>query len=262
MRYLAEMTQPDTSHSHRGDADFGFRRVGEDEKTRLVHDVFSSVAARYDLMNDLMSGGIHRLWKAQLLDRLAPRPGQLLLDLAGGTGDIARRFLDRAGPTGAAIVCDINESMIRRGRDRSIDRGAVDDIDWIAGNAEALPLASSSVDACTISFGLRNVTRIPAALKEARRVLKPGGRFLCLEFSRVEGKLLRRAYDLYSFTVLPRLGDIVARDRDAYQYLVESIRRFPPQAELASLMEDAGFEQVNWRNLSGGIAAIHAGWRL
>ncbi len=262
MRYLAKMKRQDTSHSRAGNADFGFRRVSEDEKTRLVRGVFDRVASRYDLMNDLMSGGIHRLWKAELIDRLNPRPGQKLLDLAGGTGDIARRFLARAGQGSAAIVCDINESMIRRGRDRSIDAGIIDDILWTVGDAEALPFASGSIDACTISFGLRNVTGVAAALCEVRRVLKPGGRFLCLEFSRVEGRMLRRAYDLYSFAVLPRLGQLVARDRDAYQYLVESIRRFPAQKELATMMQDAGLEQVSWRNLSGGIAAIHAGWRL
>lgn len=261
MRYLAEMTRQDTSHSRTPSADFGFRQVSEDEKTRLVRDVFDRVATRYDLMNDLMSGGVHRLWKAQLIDRLAPRPGQRLLDLAGGTGDVARRFLARAGDGSAAIICDINESMVRRGRDRGIDAGVVG-VTWLVGDAENLPVAGASIDACTISFGLRNVTRIMAALKEARRVLKPGGRFLCLEFSRVEGALLRRAYDLYSFAVLPRLGQVVAHDRDAYQYLVESIRRFPPQKELARMMDEAGFEQVSWRNLSGGIAALHSGWRL
>lgn len=256
------MRRQDTSHTQDRDTDFGFRRVSEAEKTQLVHGVFDRVAARYDLMNDLMSGGIHRLWKIQLIERLDPRPGQSLLDLAGGTGDVARRFLDRAGKGGLAIVCDINESMIRHGRDRGIDRGILDDIAWIAGDAESLPLSDSSIDACTISFGLRNVTRIDLALREIRRVLKPGGRFFCLEFSRVEGKLLRRAYDFYSFALLPRLGQVVARDRDAYQYLVESIRRFPPQQELAAMMEEAGLEQVRWRNLSGGIAAIHSGWRL
>jgi demethylmenaquinone methyltransferase / 2-methoxy-6-polyprenyl-1,4-benzoquinol methylase len=256
------MARQDTSDTRSPEADFGFRRVSEDEKTRLVRGVFDSVAARYDLMNDLMSGGIHRLWKAELIDQLAPRPGQLLLDLAGGTGDVARRFIKRAGPGGHVVVCDINESMLHRGRDRSIDGGILDGIAWIVGDAAELPLASASVDACTISFGLRNVTRIAAALREARRVLRPGGRFLCLEFSRVEGALLRRAYDLYSFAILPRLGQAVARDRDAYQYLIESIRRFPPQAELAAMMREAGFEQVRWRNLSGGIAAIHSGWRL
>ncbi len=256
------MARQDTSDTRSREADFGFRRVSEDEKTRLVKGVFDSVAARYDLMNDLMSGGIHRLWKAQLIDRLAPRPGQSLLDLAGGTGDVARRFLKRAGQGARVIVCDINETMLQHGRDRSIDGGLLGDIAWVVGDAADLPLEPGSVDACTISFGLRNVTRIAAALREARRVLKPGGRFLCLEFSRVEVPLLRRAYDLYSFAVLPRLGQAVASDRDAYQYLVESIRRFPPQAELAAMMREAGFEQVSWCNLSGGIAAIHSGWRL
>jgi demethylmenaquinone methyltransferase / 2-methoxy-6-polyprenyl-1,4-benzoquinol methylase len=242
--------------------DFGFRDVGEDEKTRLVRDVFDHVAGRYDLMNDLMSGGIHRRWKAELIDRLKPRPGEILLDLAGGTGDIARRFLGRAGKDGRVIVCDINVSMVAAGRDRALDEGILGGITWLVGDAEELPLADASLDCCTISFGLRNVTRKQKALEEARRVLKPGGRFLCLEFSHVEAPALRRLYDLYSFTVLPRLGAVVARDRDAYRYLVESIRRFPPQAELAAMMSGAGFEQVGWRNLSGGIAAIHSGWRL
>ncbi|HVA13188.1 MAG TPA: bifunctional demethylmenaquinone methyltransferase/2-methoxy-6-polyprenyl-1,4-benzoquinol methylase UbiE [Stellaceae bacterium] len=256
------MPRQHTSAPERRQTDFGFRRVAEAEKTRLVRAVFDNVAARYDLMNDLMSGGIHRRWKAQLIDRLNPRPGEVLLDLAGGTGDVARRFLGRAGRGAQAIICDINAAMVDAGRDRAIDDGILDGIAWIVGDAEALPLASGSVDACTISFGLRNVTRKDAALAEAYRVLKPGGRFLCLEFSRVEAPLLRRAYDLYSFNVLPMLGGVVARDREAYQYLVESIRRFPPQAELAAMMTAAGFEQVSWRNFSGGIAALHAGWRL
>lgn len=245
----------------KGTADFGYRRVTAREHTRLVHDVFARVAERYDLMNDLMSGGIHRLWKAQLIDRLVPRQGQLLLDVAGGTGDIARRFVTRA--RGArAIVCDINGSMVETGRARGLDQGDSGALRWLCGDAEALPIASASVDAYTIAFGLRNVTRIPAALAEARRVLKPGGRFLCLEFSNVEQPLLKRAYDLYSFAVLPRLGAIVARDRDAYQYLAESIRRFPDRQRLAALMHQAGFEQVAVRPLSGGIVAIHSGWRL
>jgi demethylmenaquinone methyltransferase / 2-methoxy-6-polyprenyl-1,4-benzoquinol methylase len=242
--------------------DFGFREVGENEKTRLVRDVFDNVASSYDLMNDLMSGGIHRVWKADLIARLQPRPGEILLDLAGGTGDIARRFLSRAGKSGQVIVCDINESMVSAGRDRALDDGILSDITWAVGNAEELPIADSSVDCCTISFGLRNVTHKQKALEEARRVLKPGGRFFCLEFSHVEAPTLRRLYDIYSFNVLPRLGAMVARDRDAYQYLVESIRRFPPQAELAAMMERAGLELVTWRNLSAGIAAIHCGWRL
>lgn len=243
-------------------ADFGFRHVAPAEHTRLVRAVFDRVAPRYDLMNDLMSGGIHRLWKSALVDRLDPQPGQLLLDVAGGTGDIARRFLRRAGAGSRAIICDLNESMLRTGRDRDMDRGEAGAIAWLAGNAEALPVAAGSMDAYTIAFGLRNVTRIPEALAEARRVLKPGGRFLCLEFSNVEVTLLKRAYDLYSFNVLPRLGALVAGDREAYQYLVESIRRFPHRERLCEFMAEAGFEQVSARPLSGGIAAIHSGWRL
>ena len=243
------------------ETDFGYRRVKSEDKARLVRQVFDSVSPRYDLMNDLMSGGVHRLWKAELIDRLAPRPGQVLLDVAGGTGDVAARFLARAGD-GLAIVCDINQSMIAQGRDRAIDAGRLSGIAWVCGDAEHLPVADASVDTYTIAFGLRNVTDIAAALAEARRVLKPGGRFLCLEFSRVEAPLLRQAYDFYSFAVLPLLGAVVARDRDAYQYLVESIRRFPPQAELARMMEEAGLERVSFRNLTGGIAALHSGWRL
>ncbi len=244
-----------------GETDFGYRRVKAEDKARLVRAVFDSVSPRYDLMNDLMSGGVHRLWKAELIDRLVPRPGQLLLDVAGGTGDIAQRFLARAG-NAQAIVCDINESMLVQGRNRAIDAGVVSGIAWLCGDAERLPVADTVVDAYTIAFGLRNVTDIAAALAEARRVLKPGGRFLCLEFSRIEAPLLRQVYDLYSFTVLPLLGQVVAGDREAYQYLVESIRRFPPQAELARMMEAAGLEQVRFRNLTGGIAALHSGWRL
>jgi demethylmenaquinone methyltransferase / 2-methoxy-6-polyprenyl-1,4-benzoquinol methylase len=243
------------------ETDFGYRQVKAEDKARLVRQVFDSVSPRYDLMNDLMSGGVHRLWKAELIDWLAPRPGQVLLDVAGGTGDIAERFLKRAG-NGVAIVCDINESMLDQGRDRAIDTGRLSGIAWLCGNAERLPIADRSVDAYTIAFGLRNVTDKRAALTEARRVLKPGGRFLCLEFSRVEVPGLRQLYDFYSFGVLPLLGAAVARDRAAYQYLVESIRRFPPQAELARMMEAAGLERVRFRNLTGGIAALHSGWRL
>jgi demethylmenaquinone methyltransferase / 2-methoxy-6-polyprenyl-1,4-benzoquinol methylase len=255
---LQHMTGSDTS----GEADFGFRRVAIEAKAGLVRRVFDNVADRYDLMNDLMSGGIHRRWKAALIDRLNPRPGTVLLDLAGGTGDVATRFLDRAGPGSLALVCDINRAMLARGRDRAIDRGRLDGIIWLAGDAERLPLASSSVDACTVAFGLRNVTRLEVALAEVRRVLKPGGRFLSLEFGRVALPALARAYDLYSFNVLPRIGQWVTGDGDAYRYLVESIRRYPPQEEVAALMREAGFEQVGFRNLTGGIAALHSGWRL
>lgn len=248
-----------------GEADFGFRRIPSTEKARLVRRVFEAVAPHYDLMNDLMSLGVHRLWKAELIRWLNPRPGQALLDVAGGTGDIALRFLDHlgAGVAGAlALVCDINHAMLAEGRDRAIDRGRLHEIAWLCGDAEALPVAARSVDHVTIAFGLRNVTEIDRALGEMRRVLKPGGRFLCLEFSYVTEPLLARLYDLYSFTILPRLGQVVAGDREAYQYLVESIRRFPRQDDLARRMEGAGFERVTFRNLSGGIAALHSGWRL
>jgi demethylmenaquinone methyltransferase/2-methoxy-6-polyprenyl-1,4-benzoquinol methylase len=250
------MPTPETS----GETDFGFERVSVEEKPRLVRRVFDAVAPRYDLMNDLMSGGIHRLWKAEMVWRLNPRPGQTLLDVAGGTGDIAERFVGKPGT--AAIVCDVNQAMIEAGRDRAIDRGRLGEIAWVCGDAEALPVATRTVDAVTIAFGLRNVTRMEAALAEMRRVLKPGGRFLCLEFSPVSTPVLGRLYDLYSFNVLPRIGEIVTGDREAYQYLVESIRRFPDRQELARRMEAAGFERVTVRSLSGGIAALHSGWRL
>lgn len=248
---------------------FGEREVPAEDKAGLVRGVFESVAGRYDLMNDLMSGGIHRLWKATLLDRLNPRPGQALVDVAGGTGDIAFGVLDRVGParSGPIVVCDLTRDMLRVGRDRALDRGLLGrqvagGLFWVCGDAQELPLGDRSMDAYTIAFGLRNVTRIEAALAEARRVLKPGGRFLCLEFSRVVLPLLSDLYDLYSFRVLPAIGQAVTGDRAAYSYLVESIRRFPPQDDLAGLMTAAGFEQVRYRNLSGGIAALHSGWRL
>jgi len=245
-----------------GRTHFGFRDVDAGDKPRLVRGVFASVAGRYDLMNDLMSAGVHRLWKTAFVARLAPRPGMHVLDVAGGTGDIARRILARSRGRARVTVCDASAPMLEVGRDRTVDRGTVGGIDWLCGEAEALPIASGAVDAYTIAFGLRNVTDIAASLAEARRVLRPGGRFLCLEFSRVSAPSLRRLYDCYSFAVIPRLGEIVADDRAAYEYLVESIRRFPPQAELAALIGAAGLERVRIRNLSAGIAAIHSAWRL
>ncbi|MDR3437529.1 bifunctional demethylmenaquinone methyltransferase/2-methoxy-6-polyprenyl-1,4-benzoquinol methylase UbiE [Telmatospirillum sp.] len=239
---------------------FGFRTVREEEKETLVRAVFDDVATRYDLMNDVMSVGIHRLWKNSLIDWLHPRSDMTLLDVGGGTGDIAFRF--RAHGGGPVTVCDINQQMLAVGRDRSIDRNLVEAITWVCGDAERLPLPDRSVDAYTIAFCLRNVTHIGEALAEARRVLRPGGRFLCLEFSQVVLAPLRALYDRYSFSVLPRVGAMIAGNREAYQYLVESIRRFPPQQELVRLMEEAGLEQVKYRNLSGGIAALHSGWRL
>jgi len=239
---------------------FGFRDVAERDKEYLVRDVFNSVASKYDVMNDLMSVGVHRLWKNTLLDMLRPRAGMTLLDVGGGTGDIALRFLDRGGDS--VRVVDINNEMLRHGRRRAIDRGHLKNLDWINGDAEALPLTSGSVDAYTTAFCIRNVTRIERALSEAARVLKPGGRFLCLEFSTVTLPALEKIYDLYSFSVLPWLGQIVADDRDSYQYLAESIRRFPDQEKFAAMIADAGLAQVTCRNLSGGIAAIHSAWRI
>ncbi len=250
---------------------FGFREVEAAEKPRLVRGVFESVAGRYDLMNDLMSGGVHRLWKSTFVDWLAPRPGLRLLDVAGGTGDIALAALRRIEKTGSAdearhngriAVCDYTPDMLAIGRDRALDRGLLSEIDWVCGDAQNLPFAARSWDAYTIAFGLRNVTNIDRALSEAHRVLAPGGRFLCLEFSHVALPALERLYDLYSFKVLPALGELVTGDREAYSYLVQSIRRFPDQNELAKRMESAGFACVRWRNLSGGIAAIHSGWRV
>ena len=248
---------------------FGYQEVPEAEKGARVRGVFESVAGRYDLMNDLMSGGVHRLWKAAMIDWLNPRPGQRLVDVAGGTGDIAFRVIGRVGleRAGPIVVCDLTPEMIAQGRDRALDRGLLPGQvpagpHWVCADAERLPLPDRSMDAYTIGFGLRNVTRIERALAEARRVLRPGGRFLCLEFSRVAVPALAELYDLYSFSVLPALGGLITGDRDAYRYLAESIRRFPAQDDLAGLMTAAGLDQVRYRNLSGGIAALHSGWRI
>ena len=244
---------PDTTH-------FGYRRVPVDDKTSLVRDVFDSVAPRYDLMNDLMSLGVHRLWKRAMINWLAPRPGMALLDVGGGTGDIAFRFLEGGG-SGVTVV-DINSEMLKAGRERAIDRGILEGIRWLHGNAEDLPVQDASYDAYTTAFCIRNVTHIERALDEARRVIKPGGRFMCLEFSHVVLPVLDKLYDAYSFRVLPALGERVAGDREAYQYLAESIRRFPDQDTFAQMIAKAGLEQVKVRNLSGGIAAIHSAWRV
>jgi demethylmenaquinone methyltransferase/2-methoxy-6-polyprenyl-1,4-benzoquinol methylase len=257
------MSEKDTS----GRTDFGFRRVPEAEKAPLVRAIFDSVAARYDLMNDLMSAGIHRWWKDEMVASLKPRPGQRLLDVAGGTGDIALRALPRLlgggqRVDGGAVVSDASAAMLAIGRARALDQGILAGIEWICADAEQLPVADRSVDLYTVGFGLRNVTRIDAALAEAHRVLKPGGRFLCLEFTPEITPLLQPLYDLYSFQLVPLLGQIVTGDRDAYSYLVESIRRFPRQSELAEMIAGAGLDQVKFRNLTGGVAALHSAWRL
>ena len=238
--------------------DFGFRDVPRGDKARLVRGVFDSVAPRYDLMNDLMSFGVHRLWKAALVRALRPRPGMALLDVAGGTGDIA---VAAAAEGARAVVVDINEDMASAGRDRALDRGCTD-VGWAVADAEALPFPDMSQDAVTIAFGLRNVTGREKALSEMRRVLKPGGRFFCMEFSQVAAPALRAVYERYAFGVLPRLGALVAGDADAYRYLVESIARFPDRETLATSMRACGFGQVRWSILSGGVVALHRGWRL
>lgn len=241
-------------------ADFGFRQVPQAEKAGMVRAVFDSVAPRYDLMNDLMSLGVHRVWKRILLTALDPRPGRRLLDLAAGTGDISFGWKRLGG--GPAVLSDINPSMLGVARDRALDRGLTTDVEFMVADAERLPLPDCRFDRVSIAFGLRNCTDKDAVLREARRVLKPGGQFFCLEFSRVQVAALTPMYDTWSFRVLPKLGELVAKDADSYQYLAESIRMFPDQEKLAGMMRAAGFARVDVRNLSGGIAAIHSGWRL
>jgi demethylmenaquinone methyltransferase/2-methoxy-6-polyprenyl-1,4-benzoquinol methylase len=240
---------------------FGFETVREDEKAGRVQGVFSSVANKYDIMNDVMSVGIHRIWKEAMMDWLAPRAGQKLLDVAGGTGDISFKFLDRAG-SGHATVCDITESMLVAGKSRAEAATMSDSLDWVVGDAMALPFADNTFDVYTISFGIRNVTRPQEALNEAFRVLRPGGRLMVLEFSQLPSPMMQAAYDAYSFNVIPRMGQLIANDRDSYQYLVESIRKFPDQDTFLEMVKTAGFENAKYRNLSLGIAALHSGWKL
>jgi len=240
---------------------FGFQTVAEGDKAGMVHGVFSNVASKYDVMNDVMSVGIHRIWKDAMMDWLAPRDGQHLLDVAGGTGDISFRFLRRA-PGAKATVLDMTESMLIEGQKRAEAEQMAQKLDWIVGDAMALPFEDNSFDVYTISFGIRNVVRIPDAVSEAYRVLRPGGRLMVLEFSQLPNEGLQKLYDLYSFNVIPRMGQAIANDRDSYQYLVESIRNFPNQEIFASMIREAGFDQVKYRNLSMGIAALHSGWKI
>ena len=244
---------------------FGFRDVEEGERQGLVNRVFADVADRYDLMNDLMSGGLHRLWKDDLIAWLSPPRGRApydLIDVAGGTGDIALRFARATQAPASAVICDISPEMLDVGQRRVDEAGFDKRVTCVLGNGEALPFPDASFDAYTIAFGIRNMTRLDKALSEAFRVLKIGGRFLCLEFSQVEVPMLDRLYDFHSFEVIPRLGEVATGNKDAYQYLVESIRKFPDQEAFAAMVGEAGFDQIRHRNLSGGIAAMHSGWKL
>ncbi len=249
------MSEQDTTH-------FGFRQVPKEQKARLVRGVFDSVAEKYDIMNDLMSFGVHRLWKRFAIELAGVRPGQTVLDLASGTGDLADRFAGLVGPEGLVVMSDINPSMLSVGRDRMLDRGHLGNMAWALIDAERLPIADGRVDLVTIAFGLRNVTDKEAALAEMYRVLRPGGRALVLEFSKPRSKPLEKLYDLYSFGVLPRMGRLVANDAESYRYLAESIRMHPDQETLKGMMEAAGFERCDVHNLTGGIVAVHRGFKL
>lgn len=249
------MTESNQETTH-----FGFETVAENAKAGLVKGVFDSVANRYDLMNDLMSGGLHRLWKDAMINWLRPRAGHTVLDVGGGTGDIAFRILKAGG--GPVTVCDINAEMLGVGQDRALDRGIINGIEWVEGDAENLPFNDQSFDAVVTAFCIRNTTHPETVLAEARRVLRPGGRFLCLEFSSVPSPILAKLYDVYSFKVLPEIGARVAGDRDAYQYLAESIRRFPDANTFAGMIAAAGLRPVKVRAMTGGVVALHSAWRV
>ncbi|CAN1750972.1 2-methoxy-6-polyprenyl-1,4-benzoquinol methylase, mitochondrial [Linum perenne] len=277
-KFLPMLSASSPLHSHA--TSFGFKEVREEEKSQLVGNVFTNVASNYDLMNDLMSGGLHRLWKERLVSKLNPFPGMKHLDVAGGTGDVAFRILEAVNsvkrraiedPSNENLleeteiyVCDINANMLNVGKKRAIERGLgeMKSLVWVEGDAEALDFPDNSMDGYTIAFGIRNVTHIEKALAEAHRVLKRGGRFLCLELSHVDVPLLKEVYDYYSFSIIPAVGELVVGDRESYQYLVESIRRFPPQEKFAEMIGEAGFQKVEYENLVAGVVAIHSGLKL
>ena len=255
------MNDETTSNADRDDdsTDFGYTRVDREAKAGMVRGVFDSVASRYDLMNDLMSGGVHRLWKRYTIELSSARPGQIILDIAGGTGDLAARFSRLVGPEGQVILADINAAMLEVGRDRLIDKGATGNIEVVQTDAQALPFKDNSVDCITIAYGLRNVTDKALALRSMLRVLRPGGRLLVLEFSKPTSALLGKVYDQYSFQILPAMGRLIAQDADSYRYLAESIRKHPDQETLLGMMEDAGFGECRYHNMTGGIVALHQG---
>ncbi len=253
------------------DIDFGFKTVPRSEKAAHVREVFDSVASSYDVMNDAMSFGVHRVWKDMAMARINPQPGEVLLDVAGGTGDLSRRFLARArqaqlrrgGAEASAIVCDINAEMLLAGQAKDVDaRGRALNITRVCGDAQTLPIPDNSVDVVTIAFGIRNVTDRDMALRDMHRVLKRGGRFFCLEFSTPPAEWLSKVYDMYSFAMIPRMGKLIANDAESYQYLVESIRKFPRQQAFADMVSNAGFNAVSWTDYSGGVAALHQGWKI
>ncbi len=250
-----------STHTEKKTIDFGFTEVPLDEKVKKVKGVFDSVAGNYDIMNDVMSLGIHRLWKRHTIELSGIRPGQAVLDLAGGTGDLTKAFAKRVGKTGRVVLADINESMVRVGRDRLTNDGIIGNVDYTITNAEALTYPDNTFDLVTISFGLRNVTNKDKALAEICRVLKPGGQLMVLEFSKVTQPMLAKAYDFYSFNILPKMGKFIADDEASYQYLAESIRMHPDQETLKQMMLDAGFDKVEYINMSNGIVALHRGWK-
>lgn len=250
-----EKEKPEQTH-------FGYKTVQTEDKQKLVASVFHSVAAKYDMMNDVMSFGIHRLWKRFTLDASNVRTGQKVLDLAGGTGDLTQKFSRIVGPTGKVVLADINDSMIKVGREKLRNLGLVSNIEYVQANAQHLPFAENTFDVVTIAFGLRNVTDKDEALRSIYRVLKPGGRLLVLEFSKPNNEVLSKAYDFYSFKILPEMGQLIAKDRESYQYLSESIRMHPDQETLKHMMENAGFEQVTYSNMTGGIVALHKGFKF